>query len=729
MKHFLFLFFLILFCLFNFNDSFAQDNAIDSLKTQLQLHTRKDTTRVNLLIDIASAYFRIDLDSTRTYLEKAKSLSTNLDDIKGKANAFRLLARLENIKSDFTKSLDFLQLSLTNYKLINNQEGAARVYIGMGINYYNLSRFEEAMTAYQQASKIYQLLRNKRGIATCQINIAIVYEELGKYDQSISRYKQALELSNQIGDDEGVAYVNTNLGGIHQVQGNYPLALICFYKALSFREKVSDYEGLTYTLHSLGEVNLAMQKYDKALTFFEKSLKHAVQIGDKNNIVSNNSNIGDIYLTKTDYANALKHYTSSLHISEEINNLKQIATVKNKIGKVHLLLKSPLFARSYFTEAMQISQQTGNQRILANSLMGIAETYMYNKKYKIAISYIQKSKKIADDLLLLPVQQKAARFLYTIYKKTKNYQKSLDYHEIYKRLSDSILNKENIEKITALEYEYKYEQELSKAADRELKLTQTVETTAQNLEKSQRNVLISIIIFLGCVLMLGSIIFFLKLRHANAKNQNIVIEQKLLRSQMTPHFIFNSLSVLQGMILGKEDKKSVTYLSKFSKLLRIILENSRDKTVLLSEELKAIENYLELYHLEHESYQYTIQVDTTIDIHQFKIPPMLIQPFVENAIEHAFIGHKGVKKIDITLSMVGKKLQCIIIDNGIGINTTLTNKHTSKNSVSTTITKERLSILSKDYNMKGTIEIKDRSITNEKGTEVLLTIPYKLVEL
>lgn len=146
-------------------------------------------------------------------------------------------------------------------------------------------------------------------------------------------------------------------------------------------------------------------------------------------------------------------------------------------------------------------------------------------------------------------------------------------------------------------------------------------------------------------MLLGSVIFYQKLKNAKTKTQNAVIEQKLLRSQMTPHFIFNSLSVLQGMILNKEDKKSVSYLSKFSKLLRITLENSRDKTVLLSQELKAVQNYLTLQNLENDVYQSTLLVEETIDIPMFEVPPMLIQPFVENAIEHAFTDTNDEKKL------------------------------------------------------------------------------------
>ncbi|MBL4706494.1 MAG: histidine kinase [Flavobacteriales bacterium] len=260
-----------------------------------------------------------------------------------------------------------------------------------------------------------------------------------------------------------------------------------------------------------------------------------------------------------------------------------------------------------------------------------------------------------------------------------------------------------------------------------MKLTKTVKKTSQDLKKSQRDFFIGIIVFLLVLILLGTVIFFLKLRNVKSEAQNIMVEQKLLRSQMTPHFIFNSLSVLQGMILNKEEKKAVSYSSKFSKLLRIILENSRDKTVSLDQELTAVENYLTLHNIEEsQSYEYTVLVDDTVDKFQFKIPPMLIQPFIENAIEHAFGGQKLSKKIDIKLTYLGKKLICTITDNGIGINAQKENKEQHKRSLATTITSERLNILSKDFKMKGSISIEDRQRYNEQGTIVTLVIPYKI---
>ena len=212
-------------------------------------------------------------------------------------------------------------------------------------------------------------------------------------------------------------------------------------------------------------------------------------------------------------------------------------------------------------------------------------------------------------------------------------------------------------------------------------------------------------------------------------SQNVLTEQKLLRSQMAPHFIFNSLSILQGIILNKEYRKSIIYLSEFSKLLRLTLENSIDKIVPLENELKAVKNYLTLQNLGTKNpYDYNITINSNVNITEILIPPMLIQPFVENTIEHAFKNVKDNKKISVLITFNSTNLICSIIDNGIGIDAYKKGGFSKKKSVATTITSERLKLFSKEFNLKTNISIKDRKYINKQGTEVILTLPYKMLE-
>jgi len=183
------------------------------------------------------------------------------------------------------------------------------------------------------------------------------------------------------------------------------------------------------------------------------------------------------------------------------------------------------------------------------------------------------------------------------------------------------------------------------------------------------------------------------------------------------------------MILNKEDKKAVKYVSKFSKLLRLILESSREKMVPIQEELDAIKNYVDLQNMGRQvPFKYTLSLNEKIEDEELLIPPMLIQPFVENSIEHGFKNGVEDAEITIAINFEDEKLFCEIKDNGVGLNLSTEKSSKNKNSLATKITSERLKIISKQYKVESNVLIQDRSVYNEQGTQVLLTLPYKTDE-
>ncbi len=703
----------------------AQNKKIDSLKIQLENHKFNDTTRVNLLYDLSRANFGMDIGTTNRYLNEADSLSTILNYEIGKARIYYLKGMLENMKANYTESLHFFNKSLEFYQSVHDKKGIANVYTAFGITNYDLSKYDEAIKSYQNAAKIYKELNNKREIVTSLINIGNVYSETGNYKDAIANYKEALIISEVIKDEDGISYVYSNLGVVYSRQGNYPLAIENYNKSLEYKKKVNDTLSIAIGLNNIANVYTYLKKYEKVLEYSKQSLNYAINLDYKKLISSNNISIGNVYFAKKEYQKALDYFQKALKASQENNDLSQVSLCNNNLGNIYLKLIKPITARENYTKAKNISEKTNNKRILTFSILGIAETYLLEKDYLKAFFFTKKAKEVAEELEILEVQKTSLNLLSEIYQNTGQYKKALESYKEFKKLNDSLFNKENIERIAQLEYEHKYKQAIDSANIRELKLTKTVLTTSKDLEKSKRNYLWAIIGVLVISIASISFIFYEKLRNAKAIAQNVMIEQKLLRSQMTPHFIFNSLSVLQGIILNKEETKSVSYLSKFSKLLRLTLENSRDKMVSLSKELMAVENYLALQNLENKSYKYSINVKNSIDTSALKIPPMLIQPFVENAVEHAFTDGTVKREIYVNVALINKQLTCTITDNGIGIDAPKEYKSDTKKSLSTTITSERLKILSKDFKIKGSVIVEDRKKYNEQGTIVTLIIPYK----
>lgn len=197
------------------------------------------------------------------------------------------------------------------------------------------------------------------------------------------------------------------------------------------------------------------------------------------------------------------------------------------------------------------------------------------------------------------------------------------------------------------------------------------------------------------------------------------LEKQALRLQMNPHFIFNSLNSIQSFVVDKETDKAITYLAKFSRLMRLILISSREAFVALSDEINSLINYIELEQLRfNDKFEFTIECDTNIDKEFTGIPPMIIQPYVENAILHGLLHKegKGLLEIFIKYGKSENTLFIIIQDNGIGREASQHKKsnsglnHTSKGML---ITKERLEILNKQNIEQVSVEIID--LKDEKG--------------
>ncbi|MDY8136245.1 tetratricopeptide repeat protein [Aquimarina sp. 2201CG5-10] len=701
---------------------------MDSLKNELASYTARDTIRIELLNSLIYEIYDVDLALAETLTEEAEILANELDFKKGKAEIIYRKGHIELIKGDLTSSLNYFNQSLKMYESLGQKKGVSYCLNGIGMLYYNQSDFPKALEYYKKSLDIDKERNDLNGISGSYNNIGNIYADQGNYDQAIEYYIKTIEVKQQLNNDYGVALGYNNIGSIYGEQGNFPKALEYFHKALNIYEKPENELKSPTLLSNIGFIYKANGDLDKALLYYNKGLEFNKKQGNKNALARYTNNIGSIYKEQANYTKALSFFNEALKINEQINEKSRIIISLSNIGDVQILLKEYDKAFQNYNRALTINKAIGYEIGNLRPYIGIATIYYKREQYSNALDYALKGQKIATAIKALKPQRSISRLLSEIYDGQKKYKEAYKNYREYKTLNDSIFNKKNIQKLTQLEYEYKYQKELDSASRREITLTKRIETVDKNLAESQRYMLLAVIGFLIVTIILGTRIFLLRIRNIKSVNQNILIEQKLLRSQMTPHFIFNSLSVLQGIILNKESKKAITYLSKFSKLLRIILENSRDKTVVLENEIKAIENYLIVQNLGAEiPYNYIIEIDDDIDKNRILIPPMMIQPFVENAIEHAFRKEDNDKQITIILKFVDDKLICSIIDNGIGIDAKTDKELTDKTSLATTITAERLQMLSKEFKVETNITIEDRKHSNEKGTMVTLILPYKRV--
>jgi len=205
------------------------------------------------------------------------------------------------------------------------------------------------------------------------------------------------------------------------------------------------------------------------------------------------------------------------------------------------------------------------------------------------------------------------------------------------------------------------------------------------------------------------------------------LEMKALRAQMNPHFLFNALNSIQECIITKNTDTAYSYLSSFSKLVRMILENSEKQFITLEDEIETLRLYLSIEKLRFDSsFEYLIDPGPKIDTSFVNIPAMIIQPYVENALWHGLINKKGEKKLVISFDQKNGNLECLIKDNGVGRNHAAkmqTDTKIKKHSMGMKITEERLQLLEADASI--TInDLKDNN-GNACGTEVHIIIPLE----
>ena len=231
--------------------------------------------------------------------------------------------------------------------------------------------------------------------------------------------------------------------------------------------------------------------------------------------------------------------------------------------------------------------------------------------------------------------------------------------------------------------------------------------------------------------LLFLLMFVQRNQQLKLRNELITYKQKALHLQMNPHFIFNCLGALSGFMINKETDRGVKYLAKFSKLMRLTLEYSQESLIPLEKEIESLDNYLELEKLRFDNkFDFTITKSQNIE-DDMAIPPLLIQPLIENAINHGLIPQNGKGKIDLCFAVDdGNKIVCEILDNGVGINKSIEDKKGSVNvnkSMSLSIIKQRLNIIARETKKIAKLDlyqINDEA-KQSKGTKVIMTLPIQ----
>ena len=471
-------------------------------------------------------------------------------------------------------------------------------------------------------------------------------------------------------------------------------ALVYLKRAFFVSESLKDERGKALFNLIQAKSDVSEQLIESAKSNLEQAFPVLDKIQDIENLGNYYQLQGIIALEEKRLKNAESYLNKALDYFYESNQMVYVETTKLWLGKL-MILKNDLANAFHLLNPLK-------ERYFTNGSL----SFRFRK--------------------LLPI-------LAELYEKKNDLKKSLFYSKLYK----DYLEKNTFAR-SAMAVEHLTESDLRE--EREKLISEQKESLAKQTKQQQeyrihrdRQLFISISVI--AIAIFSLIVLALRYNQLGLKKRQREMElsQSLLRTQMNPHFIFNAMSVIQSSIYANEPKKSSQFLVNFSKLIRLILENSPKEFIPLEVEYDFLEKYLKTQKMRFENrFKYLIHVDELLLAQNALVPPMITQPFVENAIEHGQLHTIEGGKIEIDISpfeQQGEKYTRIkISDNGVGrkgSESTKKMKSTHK-SMAIKITTERVEILSQKYKTHGSILIEDLDKMNETGTVVTILLPLKI---
>lgn len=536
----------------------------------------------------------------------------------------------------------------------------------------------------------------------------------GDYDTALIYTNTILQLAQKLNYLKGMADAYNLIGICYTDQGNYEEALKKHFLSLTLREKIQDKKGIASSYNNIGNIYHDLKRYDKALENHFLSLKFKKEINDKKGMCTSYNNIGTIYYEQNNYKKALETHFYSLQIAKEINNKRGQAISYGNIGITYNELGNYDEALNNHFMSLKINEEIDNKKGICYSNNAMANTYINKKNYSEALIYSLKALEIAKDIGMKSYILESYSILSISYSELSNYKKAYQYQVLHSQMKDTLLNETNNKNIAQIQALYNTEK-------KEKEIIQL--KTEQEKRDSRKNILLLSLFSLLGLIALGALFFYRNYKQTQSikeleKNE---LKQKVLLSQMNPHFIYNSITNIKSLIRNKDDERAINYLDEFSLLTRQVLEHSRENYISLEEEVSMLTNYLNIQQLLlNNSFTYNISVSEQIKQDYTFVPPMLVQPFSENAIKHgAREGIKGNIEIHFTLD-TNNKLLVSVKDNGKGFSDKQT--QTEHKSLALKITKQRL----EQYNANTSIVFQNViSETGEVlGAKILFEMPY-----
>lgn len=583
------------------------------------------------------------------------------------------------LKKDAKISIEFVGDALAQGKTVKENSEAYEV---LGDIYMYWRQYDLAVSNYRVS------LQNV-STNTVKLKLAKAYKENKNYQESLEIYNaiEKNELSNW-----QLIQLYEGLGDLHISTKAYQLSINAYQEGLKIAQKYFITPKITDLNSKIAQTYNAKGEPQLAKGFFNKSMKLAN--------TENQTRAVEEKIKVADFENENRNFSDEIELRKQV--LSTISELKDSV----------------FDNESSLTVQKQNYKI--------GNAYASQKDFENAIPYLEKSIAEADDKEDLIVQKDATRRLSEVYKDAGEFNKALAAYQDYVELVDKLYIKKEQEISQAARFSKdivsKQNRILSLESDRALSESKY----DLSLEQSKRQKLI-IYSLTGSVLLLLATASFMFKYIKQQRLANNLLALKSLRSQMNPHFIFNALNSVNSFIASNDERRVNKYLTDFSLLMRAVLENSEEDFIPLEKEIQLLNLYTKLEHFRfQDKFDYSIDIDEHIKIEDFVIPPMLLQPYIENAVWHGLRYKKTKGHLSIGINQnKPNEIKITITDNGIGRKNSKalkTENQQKQNSKGMGNIKKRVAILNAMYKDKVDVFIGDFQNQEDMGTKVVVTL-------
>jgi len=562
------------------------------------------------------------------------------------------------------------------------------------------------------------LIRSMPAEDTATINLRNQYVKQALFsnpaDSSLMEFtQQTLDTAEKIGYQKGVLHAYERLALISQYSFSNPYkALDYYHKALSVAENNPGLITYKWGIKGgIATIYYEQEEFNNALRSFKEIIQR-----NKNLELTAIANIANVYGAVENIDSAIYFYRKALQHPQTEENPAFKANLYSNLSLMYEKSENAELAVSCAEKSLALINTHGIEFVRPTAYANTSMAYLKAGDLTKAEFYGRESLKLSELQGNLFLQKSAWGTLADVYAAKNDFQNALQAHIRYSALKDSLNNQNRRVAINRKQMEFDFEKERT--------LTQA-EIARQVLIKKA-----TLLIGIGLLIISALAFIFYKRRRDMLEQKkeaefNALVsdtELKALRAQMNPHFFFNSLNSIGDYIAKNDNQSAQDYLIKFAKLMRAVLENSEFREIPLAEELKFIELYLQVETKRLPGkFSYKINVEDGLETENILVPPLLLQPFIENSIWHGFKEKENRGNIVIDFKRKDHMLLCSVDDDGQGGKNQTTG--TGKKSLGIVITENRIQILNKQKNASGKLQIMQK--LNNTGTRVEVSLPLQ----